>query len=656
MRYPTIILPLTLLASLFLFLTTPIPAVEHELLKEQDIHQVMQKIFQQHVDKKGMTGAILHNAFKVYINQFDPDRIYLLEEEVRPYLQLDNARMTVLLNAYENRDLSSFEQLNTLIQHSIKRSRQYRHDLINNPPSHATLTALTPSSAATPPFVKTTSELQQRILANLNKFIQSNEKLSGTSLDAKSLAQSIKAYDKHMSHKENQYLAVDEAGHPLPPEQSENLFALHVLKAIANSLDAHTKVLNPSEAYEMRIRLEKRYQGIGVQLDQQDGKIFVTKLLENGPAIKSGKVQVGDQIMAVDGKTVEDESLDTILNWLREGTGSVILLIKRNPFTDQLVTITLSRGSIPVEEGRVEVSSENFGRGIIGKIALHSFYQGEGQVSSENDIRKAIEQLKKEGYLLGLIIDMRDNTGGFLGQAVKVAGLFITSGVIVISKYSTGEERVYRDVDNKDIYEGPLVILTSKGTASAAEIMAQALQDYGVALVVGDARTYGKGTIQSQTVTGNTSGAGSSFTVTVGEYYTVSGRTPQLTGVKADIVVPGPFEHAHIGEKYLAHTIASEDKIASTYNDPLKDIPQQNKQWFLRYYTPSLQKKITTWSDLLPTLKTNSAQRIAQNKDYQTMLQEGSAASFTDDDPQIEEAVNIVKDMILLRKGMKPEG
>ena len=155
-------------------------------------------------------------------------------------------------------------------------------------------------------------------------------------------------------------------------------------------------------------------------------------------------------------------------------------------------------------------------------------------------------KLKSQGNLRGLILDLRSNSGGFLSQAVKVAGLFISDGVIVISKYSNGEEKFYRDVDGKTVYDGPLVVLTSKATASAAEIVAQALQDYGVALVVGDEHTYGKGTIQTQTVTDNRST--SYFKVTVGKYYTVSGHTPQKEGVKADIVVPGRWSKEKIGE------------------------------------------------------------------------------------------------------------
>jgi carboxyl-terminal processing protease len=310
---------------------------------------------------------------------------------------------------------------------------------------------------------------------------------------------------------------------------------------------------------------------------------------------------------------------------------------------------------------RVDVRSEVFGNGIIGIITLHSFYQGDG-VSSEQDVRNAIEKLQKKGILKGLILDLRDNGGGFLSQAVKVAGLFITDGVIVISKYANGDERIYRDVDGKALYDGPLIILTSKATASAAEIVAQALQDYGVALIVGDEHTYGKGTIQTQTVTDNQSS--SYFKVTVGKYYTVSGHTPQKEGVKADIVAPSHWHREEIGEMYADSLDA--DVIPPVYNDLLQDVPVNLRSWYIKYYIPKLQKRTSVWRDLLPTLRKNSEYRIANNKNYQYFLKGSSNngeeneseeewsvtdkknKNYGEDDLQVQEAVNLLKDMIIL--------
>ena len=270
-----------------------------------------------------------------------------------------------------------------------------------------------------------------------------------------------------------------------------------------------------------------------------------------------------------------------------------------------------------MQDDRVQYSFESFGDGIIGKINLPSFYESAEGSNCEIEMREALRALKKQGNLVGLVLDMRENSGGFLNQAVKVAGLFVTSGVIVVSKYAYGETQYLRDLDGRSYYTGPLVILTSKGSASAAEIVAQALQDYGTGIVVGDERTYGKGTIQYQTVTD--SGATSFFKVTVGRYYTVSGRSTQIDGVQADIVVPTAYSGFAIGERYLEYPL-NNDRIPSAYVDPLTDIDPRNRQWFQKNYLPTLQKKLSLWTQMLPRLQINSGYRLKQNKDFTLYL------------------------------------
>jgi carboxyl-terminal processing protease len=208
-----------------------------------------------------------------------------------------------------------------------------------------------------------------------------------------------------------------------------------------------------------------------------------------------------------------------------------------------------------------------------------------------------------------------------------------------------------RNLDPRIYYTGPLVILTSKLSASASEIVAQALQDYGVGIVVGDERTYGKGTIQYQTVTDTS--AASFFKVTVGKYYTVSGRSTQIEGVKADIVVPTAYAPYHIGERYLEYALKN-DQIAPAYADPLSDIPANTQLWFQKNYLPFLQKKESEWVQMVPKLKINSGYRLQNDPNFQAFLQktkEENKEGFDVgvNDLQMGEAVTIVKDMIHLK-------
>ena len=470
--------------------------------------------------------------------------------------------------------------------------------------------------------------------------------------------------------KEDQYLYTDEEGKSLPLAAKEHLSTLHILKALAKSLDAHTSFFNSAEAYDMRVRLEKDYEGIGIVFEEAIDGIYVSSMLPGGPAEKSGLIKLNDQLVSINGKPVQNEPFRTVMDMIRGDEGSMLKLVLRRKNAvggdpnGQLVEASIKREKITVSNDRVESSYDTFGDGIIGKLTLNSFYQNSDGVSSEKDLRDAIVKLKEQGHLRGLILDLRDNSGGYLTQAIKVAGIFITNGVVVISKYSDGEEKVYRDLDNKLAFDGPLIILTSRLTASAAEIVAEALQDYGVAIIVGDERTYGKGSIQSQTVTNNHST--SYFKVTVGKYYTVSGHSPQTYGVKADVIVPGEYSHDKVGEEYLDFPLTP-DSIKPDFQDNLSDVPLESRGWFMKYYLPTLQHEKNVWKNMIPSLKKNSEFRISKNKNYQLFLKrmDGKEDTPSDDsdeltdstkpqnfgsgDLQLDEAVNIMKDMIIMK-------
>ncbi len=658
-----------LAAFLCLSLTCLLEAYEQDLLKVGDINRVMQQILDEHVDKKKMTSQILHNALVVYIDQFDPNRMYLLESEVLPFIKLSPQQLNQAIDQYKKKDFTVFRQLNQTIQTSIERSRQIRQGLESETKlklfhSLQELTLPTSSKKESHSFAQTPDQLKERILQNMKEFIELQKRRYGEVLTTQKKEQLLNIYESKLREFENQYLYQNDKGQPLPQTEQENLFTIHVLKALASSLDSHTSFYQAKEAYDIRVRLQKEFKGIGLVLKDTINGVIVTHMLEGGPAARSQLIQVGDALLEVDGVSVEDQPFEKIMDMLHGEKNTKVKLVFRRPESkgqpSKIYSVELTRELIILNNDRVDVSSEPFGNGMIGKITLHSFYQGDG-VSSEKDVRDAIEKLEKKGNLRGLILDLRDNSGGFLSQAVKVAGLFITNGVIVISKYSNGEERFYRDVDGKTAYDGPLVVLTSKATASAAEIVAQALQDYGVALVVGDEHTYGKGTIQTQTVTDNQST--SYFKVTVGKYYTVSGHTPQQGGVKADIVAPSHWAHENIGESYT--NSVEPDVIPDAYNDNLKDVSSDVRSWYLKYYMPSLQHRTTIWRDLLPTLKKNSEYRIAHNKNYQFFIKGKSdeeteeedewdlamnkTKTFGEDDLQMQEALNILRDMILLQ-------
>lgn len=630
-------------------------------LKKTDVRKTMQEMFAYHVEYKEFTKSLARRSLKLYVQQFDIEKNYLLSSEAKTYLDVRDDRLQEVIHKYQKDDLSEFMQANQVIQNAVLRARRIRaevqRDLILNTPNLSSA-----QGESYLDYPRDEQELRERIYLQMVRLLALEKKWNEISNWSAQDRQKVFAlWEKRLARHENPYLTIDSNGKSLSQEVTDHYLCMHTLKAMAKSLDAHTSYFSPEEAFEMRASLEKQFEGVGLVLREGINGVVISDLIKGGPADKSGVIAPGDLIVQIDGRSVEGATYEEVLSGLQGNGGAPVRIgLKRaaGKENEQLLEVALKREKIVMKDERLQYTFEPYADGIIAKLTLPSFYESGDDSSCEKDIREALRVLRKEGTIYGVVLDMRENSGGFLNQAVKVAGLFVSSGVIVISKYSQGEVQYLRDIDGRSYYNGPLVILTSKASASAAEIVAQALQDYGVALVVGDERTYGKGTIQYQTVTDDH--ASTFFKVTVGRYYTVSGRSTQIEGVKADIVVPTVYSVFNIGEKYLEYPLKS-DRISSAYVDPLTDVDTRNRPWFQRNYLPHIQKKLSVWTQMLPTLKENSALRLSLNKNYQLFLknlQAQASSRFSptlkenwgNDDLQMVEAVNIIKDMIVIQQ------
>lgn len=607
-------------------------------LKLTDVRNSMEEMFSFHVETREMTPTLVKRSFKNFVEQFDPQKIYFTYPEVRPFFEVSNSQIERVIDHYFADEFPEFAALNKSLAQAIQRARAWRQEFYNDfIKQGAALKADFPNDSPNQ-YLSSTDSLRSRLRAQLLHLCLLENKAKDPEYWTQERRQKICAlFEKRFSHYENTYLPAQ--------EMKEHYFAMHILKAMARGLDAHTAYFSPQEAYEMRSQLEKQFEGIGVVLREGLDGVEVTDLIKGGPAEKSGQVHIGDILVEIDGRPMASSSYQEVLEMLKgDGRKEISLGLKRS---EAFVKADLKREKILLEDERLVYSTEPFGDGVIGKLVLPSFYESPGASSCEADIREALRQMKKQGKLLGMVLDMRDNLGGFLSQAVKVSGIFMTSGVVVVSKYAQGEIQYLRNVDPRVYYDGPLVILTSKMSASAAEIVAQALQDYGIGLVVGDPRTYGKGSIQYQTITD--SSAASYFKVTVGRYYTVSGRSTQIEGVQADIHVPTAYAPYQIGERYLEYALKN-DQIPPAYIDPLSDVQGSTKLWFQKNYLPFLQKKESQWVQMLPILQKNSQHRIDNNSNFQVFLKHMDDGNFDigKNDLQMQEAVSIVKDMVSL--------
>ncbi|NGX50946.1 MAG: Tail-specific protease [Chlamydiae bacterium] len=636
------------------FLLTAISALASQpfALNLRDVRMTMDKMFSYHVENREFSPLIVKRSFKIYIENFDSDKIYLMRDEVEPFLSLNSSETSDVINDYRHDHFSHYFHLNQVIEKAIDRNKKIREGQITRLIEEKEEVLDQEVTLSYPDYPSTIQEVKNRIYNHLLYQLKMHIRMRQERVVTAELIQKI------LKHKEKKRVAYEAAY----LEGSEHMLTLHILKAMAKSLDAHTGYYSPREAYSIRTTLKKQFSGVGVVLREDFDGVYVSDLIDGGPAKRSGQIKVGDILVAIDHNGVEEITFEELLDVMKGKDGARVTLgVKRAPSTSDVIHVDLIREKITMHAERLSFTAEPYGDGIIGKINVPAFYDNGGKVSLDNDLKEALKTLKSEGELKGLVLDFRENSGGFLTQAVKVSSLFIDGGLIVVSKYADGEVRYARDVDGRQFYNGPLVILISKASASAAEIVAQALQDLGVALIVGDKRSYGKGSMQYQTLTNERAKA--FFKVTVGRYYTASGRSPQIEGVQSDILVPTVFFPYNIGEKYLEFPLTN-DHLSGELFHSLTKIRHGSYRDHSRSAVPYLRPRDSQWRKMLPTLTANSQERIDHDPNFQYFLKVGNGyrpkaarsssrresakKNFGEDDLQIKESVEIIKDMIIL--------
>jgi carboxyl-terminal processing protease len=353
------------------------------------------------------------------------------------------------------------------------------------------------------------------------------------------------------------------------------------LNAVAESYDPHSEYMGRSNLESFEISMRLSLIGIGAELHSEDGYAKIQRLVPGGPAERSGKIRAGDRIVAVaQGENpfvdVRDVNLDKVVELIRGKKGTVVRLQMlpagaADPFKQRLVALVRDTVKLTDEEARAEIIERVLPGGVVrrlGWISLPLFYQdparfGTGK-SSSHDVAALLNRLNKE-KIQGLIVDLRSNGGGSLDEVVKMSGLFINQGPVVQVKDGDGSIDVLRDREGKALYTGPMIVLIDKLSASASEIFAAAMQDYGRALIVGDSSTFGKGTVQTvldlgrwMPSVGSSSTAGA-LKLTVQKFYRVAGGSTQLRGVASDIKLPSITDNIEYGESALNYPLAYDD-------------------------------------------------------------------------------------------------
>jgi carboxyl-terminal processing protease len=398
---------------------------------------------------------------------------------------------------------------------------------------------------------------------------------------------------------------------------SDDVFQIY-LDSLAHVYDPHSDYMGKPTLDNFNIQMKLSLFGIGALLRSEDGYCKIQELMD-GPAKKSGQIKPNDKIIAVaqgSGEPVDvvDMKLNKVVELIRGPKGTEVRLTvvpvdAPDPSTRKVITLIRDEIKLEDQEAKaklIELPGEDSRTPLrVGIIDLPSFYadlknRSADRKSTTSDVAKLLQKLKSE-KVQGIILDLRRNGGGSLEEAINLTGLFIKEGPVVQVKDPNGDITVDKDTDKEVLYEGPLVVLTSRFSASASEILAGALQDYGRALIVGDSSTHGKGTVQTlldlAPIMRSVTELGA-LKITIRKFYRASGSSTQLKGVVPDIILPSMNNHAEVGEASLPNALAW-DTVKSTPYEAVNIIPP-----------------------LLPELRKRSDARVTSDKDFTYLREE----------------------------------
>ena len=509
------------------------------------------------------------------------------------------------------------------------------------------------------PFAKTEDELKSLWMAELKNEFETQL------LNGKTKAQAVERI-------KNRYIV---AMRRISQYSSEDVFSAFE-NSFAAAIDPHTNYFGPVESENFNDDMNLSLEGIGAVLSQEDEYTVIVQIMPGSPAEKSKRLKPKDKIVAV---KQEHGKFEDIIGWRltevvkkikgKKGTKVVLEIERGEGAAAKTFNVELTRDKIRLQdkEAKSKVYTSYDGRKI-GVITISSFY-----TDLSLNVKRELSKLESEN-VDGIIVDLRNNGGGLLPEAVYTTGLFIKDGPVVLVRDVNGNESAYDDTDASMLYKGPLVVLINRLSASSSEIMAAALQDYGRALIVGDT-SYGKGTVQqSRPLTRLYDLIGAdlgSIHYTIAKFYRINGGSTQLKGVTPDIAMPTLIDVTEFGEKTEPNAL-NWDKIAPSkyqkYSDPsffVKDLMALHEKRIStdpvfkviqserdRYYKLKNSKTLTLNfeerkklfdEDEKITLKNTNIRLKAMNKPEVKSVKD-LPDDFEYDDPILQETVNIASD------------
>ena len=578
----------------FLFPTFLAAQAEQSKLSGPVIKGIVEQFVSMHYSQKPLDDEMSLKIFKLYLNRLDPAHYYFLEDDVAEFRKYESRVDDMLRRGNANLALDIFERFKIRLSERLAMMEEFvGEDFDFSIDANWTL------ERAEQPYPKTTEEARKLWRTKI-KFDLLTLKLGDTSLKEgkERLMKRVRGLWKDFSQYEN--------------DDVVSMF----LNSMAAAYDPHSSYLAAQDLKNFDISIKLSLEGIGAVLRWDDGYTVVNSIVPGGAAARQGKLKTDDRIIAVAQgekafESVIDMRLNNVVQLIRgkRGTKVGLQILRKTKKGFDTLKIVIVRDKILLKDGEAQSNifeqqpaGENKNKQEplrIGVIKLPSFYvdfndrrkNPKNYKSSSRDVKVLLEKFVEEN-VDGVILDLRNNGGGGLDEAINMAGLFIGLNPVVIVRQSGGRRVTVHRSRERAVYTGPLVIMLNRYSASASEILAGAMHDFQRALLVGDTTTFGKGTVQNIFQLPEGYGA---LKVTIAQFYRVSGWSTQNRGVETSIVLPSLNNAREIGESTLDNAL------------PWRSIDQVS-------YRPK-----GTFKTVLPALQRLSAKRVKDSEYFQNV-------------------------------------
>lgn len=528
-----------------------------------------------HLSNKQIDNPLSESAFKVYLERLDYGKQFLLLSDVKDLEKYKKSFDDMLISG----ELSILEKSSELINKRIGQIEKHIEKLLSKPMDYSKKDVLE-TDPKKRQFLQTEKDLYdhwERLMKYevMSRIVDTKEEQNGLATDEKGNKK------KPVSDKKLTDAEIEKESREKVLKSYTRIFSRIVnekksdkfdkfYNSVTKVFDPHTNYLVPEEKEDFDIDMSGKLEGIGAILREDNSYIKVERIVPGSASWKTKEVEAEDIILKVGQGTDEpvdvvDMSLRDAVKLIRGKKGTEVRLTIKKP-NGLVKVVPITRDVVEIEESYVKgtVLELNNTKVKVGYINVPKFYRDFNDRAGRNvtdDTRKEIQRLNKEN-VDGLILDLRNNGGGALEDARMISGLFIEKGPIVQVKAHTGAVDVLADTDPTIDFQKPVVVLINRFSASASEIVAAALQDYGRAVVVGGEFSHGKGTVQAVVdLDGYVSPMAKSYSplgalkITIQKFYRVNGSSTQYKGVTPDIILPDQFAHLETGEKFLDYSI-----------------------------------------------------------------------------------------------------